>query len=536
MSIRLKIAALVATFMLLFCALLFIILYYNIQKEVKENVEHNFTQQQKTITQAQKLNYDRLVESALLVSQSPAFKANVSLSDSSSVKEIMDEFLDLLKVDLIYVTDGNGNLLSSYPTSSLNRTIDEENGIARALKGEIPEIEFDHPIIWQIDKALYQVVTVPVNTAFQIIGSLSLGILISDYEAKSLQLSPDTDIHFFNDMHIHASSVTDVSLRNEIEALAQNQIKTDTTQLIESDRYFMSYSPMDENQSIYLVSTTSKSSALKLLHTILRSMGWLALGAFLMILIGGGVMSHIISAPFFPFFKAFNAVATGDLTVKMEEDRQDEFGSLSKAFNHMIHGLKERIQLQKYVGEHTLENVALESQGSQKITGAVMFSDIRGFTSFSQDKDPTIVVNMLNEWLGFQTEIILQFGGNIDKFVGDEVLALFRGSDALDRCISCALEIQNHWKLLENKNDLALGIGINFGSMIMGDIGNEKRKDYTVIGAVVNMAARLCSHAQKGQVLIPYEFIIDKTELNCEMIQLNLKGISETQNIAVIQV
>jgi class 3 adenylate cyclase len=536
MSIRVKIAALVAAFMLLFCTFLFIILYYNIQKEVKENVEHNFTQQQKTITQYQKLNYDRLVESALLVSQSPAFKANVSLNDAASVNEIMEEFLDLLKVDLIYVTDGDGNLLSSYPESAQNEAINEENGIARALRGEIPEIEFDRPVIWQIEESLYQVITVPVNTAFQIIGSLSLGILMSDYEAKSLQLSPETDIHFLNNMRIHASSATDTSLRNEIEALAQNQIKTDTTQLIESDEYFMSYSPLDENKSIYLVSTTSKSSALKLLHTILRSMGWLALGAFLMILIGGGVMSHIISAPLFPFIKAFNAVAKGDLTVKMEEDRQDEFGSLSKAFNHMIHGLKERIQLQKYVGGHTLESVALESQGSQKITGAVMFSDIRGFTSFSQDKDPTVVVNMLNEWLGFQTEIIMQFGGNVDKFVGDEVFALFRGPDALDQCISCAQEIQNHWKLLENKKDLGLGIGINFGSMIMGDIGNDKRKDYTVIGAVVNMAARLCNHAQKGQVLIPYEFIAAKTELNCEMIQLNLKGISQTQNIAVIEV
>jgi adenylate cyclase len=202
----------------------------------------------------------------------------------------------------------------------------------------------------------------------------------------------------------------------------------------------------------------------------------------------------------------------------------------------MINGLKERIQLQKYVGKHTLENVAHESQGSQKITGAVMFSDIRGFTSFSQDKDPTIVVNMLNEWLGFQTEIIMQFGGYIDKFVGDEVFAIFRGPDALDRCISCAQEIQNHWKLLENKKDLGLGIGINYGSMIMGDIGNDKRKDYTVIGAVVNMAARLCNHAQKGQVLVPYEYIVAKTELKCKMIQLDLKGISQTQNIAVIEV
>ena len=108
--------------------------------QVKSDVLSNFEEQQKTIVQYQGLIYDRLVESALLVGQNPAFKANVSLNDAMSVAQIVEEFLDMLKVDLITVTDADGKLLSSYPEGIQSHSFESRDGIERAMYGEIPDI------------------------------------------------------------------------------------------------------------------------------------------------------------------------------------------------------------------------------------------------------------------------------------------------------------------------------------------------------------------------------------------------------------
>ena len=100
---------------------------------------------------------------------------------------------------------------------------------------------------------------------------------------------------------------------------------------------------------------------------------------------------------------------------------------------------------------------------------------------------------MLNRYLGFQAEIVPQYQGSIDKFVGDEMVALFIGEQALERAIECALAIERRVQQ-EHKNDplpIFIGTGINYGPMILGNMGAENRLDYMVIGADVNLGARI---------------------------------------------
>jgi adenylate cyclase len=131
---------------------------------------------------------------------------------------------------------------------------------------------------------------------------------------------------------------------------------------------------------------------------------------------------------------------------------------------------------------------------------ALFFSDIRGFTTFSESRDPEVVIAVLNKILSAQSRIIKAHSGDVDKFVGDEVMAIF--TSTLDAA-EAALEIQGELgKIREELMGLQIGIGIHEGSVLQGDVGSDEIRDFTVIGDAVNTAARLESVAGPGEILI----------------------------------
>jgi adenylate cyclase len=139
---------------------------------------------------------------------------------------------------------------------------------------------------------------------------------------------------------------------------------------------------------------------------------------------------------------------------------------------------------------------------------------VRGFTSFSESHQPEEVVAMLNEILSAQVKVVFKYNGTLDKFVGDELMAFFGApgnqhlKDHALVCVRTAVEIQERMVELrkkwsqENKESLDIGIGINTGEMVVGNIGSVERMDYTVIGDNVNLAARLCSAANKEEIIV----------------------------------
>jgi adenylate cyclase len=149
-------------------------------------------------------------------------------------------------------------------------------------------------------------------------------------------------------------------------------------------------------------------------------------------------------------------------------------------------------------------------------------------------------MNMLNETLGAQSQIVLQNNGSIDKFVGDSVIALFSGDDAVQRAISAAIGIQRDFRNNKRINSYfdGIGVGVNYGSMLLGNMGANERLDYTVIGSQVNLCARLCSEANVGQILITKE-LADSFDLRSfydleEVDAKDLKGFSN--RIEVVEV
>jgi len=261
-----------------------------------------------------------------------------------------------------------------------------------------------------------------------------------------------------------------------------------------------------------LVDMTVKQAALKL-HLITGLMVLLGTVAAI-------TLAAIMTGPIHKLVGGTLAIASGDLNQELQVTTNDELGELTSAFNQMAASLREKEMLKgafsTYVSSQVVEEV-LRDRGKMALGGArkrasVLFTDIRGFTSMSETLEPEEVVKIINEYLSVQTEIILRNGGMLDKFVGDCAMAVYgtpiaKPDDAL-RAVKTAVEIQTAVKELNQNRKQAgertvmIGIGINTGELISGNMGSKQKMDYTVIGDTVNLAARLESVAEGGSILI----------------------------------
>ncbi len=245
----------------------------------------------------------------------------------------------------------------------------------------------------------------------------------------------------------------------------------------------------------------------KMLHSLIM---WVLIG-FCVATLGAIVFAQRISRPIVSIGKVAQLVGKGDFTVRVSGIKsRDEIDELGTRMNEMIEGLHERFQLQKFVSTQTIDAIkGADAQGvrlgGERRRATVFFSDIRGFTDFSEKVEPEVVIDMLNTYLRVQAGIVRDFNGDIDKYVGDELVALFQGENMVQNAVLAATEIHTQTAALNEAHpewNIGIGIGINTGEMVMGAMGSEERMDYTILGDTVNLGSRLCSRAARGQTLL----------------------------------
>ncbi|MEJ5360578.1 MAG: adenylate/guanylate cyclase domain-containing protein [Spirochaetota bacterium] len=216
-------------------------------------------------------------------------------------------------------------------------------------------------------------------------------------------------------------------------------------------------------------------------------------------------------------------VKKGDLTTRLIVTTHDEIGILTEEFNEMINHLREKLKMEKFVSESTISMIREKRDDELDLGGtrknmAFLFSDIRGFTAMSEKLPPEEVVKILNEYLDLQASIIKKHGGDIDKFVGDEIMAVFEDKMKADSAVGAAVDIiesienLNKQRAKEGKITVTVGIGIHMGDIVHGRMGSKDRMDFTSIGDAVNLAARLCSHADSQTILVSQEIIANLTK------------------------
>jgi adenylate cyclase len=210
-----------------------------------------------------------------------------------------------------------------------------------------------------------------------------------------------------------------------------------------------------------------------------------------------------------------------------------------------LRAIKENNILRMYVDETVLKFMGgKEFEASlianETIDASVVFIDICSFTSISEKEQPDLVVSLVNKYFDVMVKEIIAQGGYVDKFIGDAIMAVFRGDYHLDRAIDACLAVKKQIGQmpavsLSNQYSPRVAIGINSGEMISGNIGSAslKRLDYTVIGDTVNVAQRLQKAATESQILInedAYEKV--KQSFNCRHVgEVSLKNKTNPMNV-----
>lgn len=238
------------------------------------------------------------------------------------------------------------------------------------------------------------------------------------------------------------------------------------------------------------------------------------------VLLAFGV-SRRIARPIRRLAHSAHRVREGDLDVTFDEGEfSDEIGELTSAMAEMVVGLRDRNIIRDALGRYVNPELATRfiedpeslALGGQQSNVTLLMSDLRGYTILSERLSPGEMVGLLNRYLGAMTEVVHTFSGTIIEFIGDAIFvafgAPFTSEDDAERAVRCAIAMQ---QAMVDFNDasaalgyprLEMGIGINSGAVIAGNIGSERAAKYGVIGAAVNLTARIEGLTTGGQILI----------------------------------
>lgn len=256
-------------------------------------------------------------------------------------------------------------------------------------------------------------------------------------------------------------------------------------------------------------------------------------------------ISRGLSGPIHAMVEATDQIEQGNFDVRVPAGKKDEIGQLALAFNEMAAGLalqeKYRSVLNavadRTVAQRLIEN--REALGGELKEVTVLFCDIRGFTSLTENMPPHEVIDLLNEHMTILTEVAYQHGGIVDKFVGDLIMVLFgapisTGQDARHavECARAMLAARTQANL-DCTHPLEIGIGIATGSVVAGCMGSDQRLSYTVIGHRVNLASRLCHIAKAGEIVMDEQTAarLPQDQPVTPLPAVQLKGISQPVDV-----
>ena len=370
---------------------------------------------------------------------------------------------------------------------------------------------------------------------------------------------------------IRAADNTDLWGKDYIPPSGASRILDDGIVVITAEAQGHNYNLYDIAVPVVLVGNKEKKrigtvhlgisgeEIVKATRRVQATIGVIALVVFLIGILASMGFASLLTRPVFSLMDAVKELGKGNLNVSAKVMSSDEIGVLARTFNQMIASLREKEVIKdafrRYVSRQVAEEIFKEPdrylsalKGERKRV-SVLFADIRGFTPMAEKMAPEKVVSILNEYLTYMTSAVFKYKGTLDKFIGDCVMAVYGAPlsvhNPTEMAVKTAVEIQkkvaelNSKRVSSGEDPVYVGIGINTGEVVVGNIGSSERMDYTVIGDNVNLAARIQAKANEMGVEIlisgsAYDEVKDIVVAR-ELPPVRVKGKTEPVRIYVVE-
>ena len=537
LSIRSKLVLLVSGSVCALTASVLAVVWMQSLRQVRTIVQEQLETNRELFAFAQRSHYQSHVYKGTTMAATPAVARALERGDRAAACAAISEILkasprkaqDDHELDYLSIRRRNGSVLAfavrHHPVCDPEILAWRLADVSEASSGT-PEIT-----TWTgPDKAVYRIFSAPImgpgRSIDGLLGFLNIGFEEDDGIAAEAKLRSGVDVVFWQeDEHnqAHVLGVSDPALRASLTKIFDGQpdlrrpldVSTpkgeyELEEVLVADTGMVEHNPAGLHMAL-MESVTQRLKPFRILEELLAA---LALAALLLGIGLGIFFSGPISTPIVKLAGAardieqgkFDAIESLRSADASRFEANDEVGELSRAFMDMARGLQQRYAMVKYMSRTTVQ--MLEQGGSANPAGerkwlALIFSDVRGFTAFSEDRDPALVIERLNEVLGIEADVVRGHGGDVDKFVGDAMFAWFSGPDRCRRAVEASIEILCRLSSrFAGKAGTEIGFGIHVGEVVVGSMGSQERQDYTAIGRSVNLAARLCSAAKSGQILV----------------------------------
>ncbi len=458
----------------------------------------------RTFRQLMDTRSTQLGESARILAGDFAFKTAVASGDVPTIESVLLNHGARVGADAMLLADLDFSMVAETPAITsgalpepllvLLRRAETEGRAAGAVT---------------LGGKSYQLLVVPVLAPLPI-AWIAIGFEINDALARDFARFTRLEVSFLSAgpvLRMTASSLPG-NLRGGLPA-AMAAAPPATAALMAVDmageEYLSRMLPFAED--IHVLLQRSLTRELEPFQELRTAVLLLSFGGLLLSAIGAFFVARTVTRPVLDLAAAAREVERGHYDTRVELVQKDELGELAGAFNRMTRGLAERDRVRNLLGKVVSPEIAEKLLSREAVLGGeermvtVLFSDLRNFTALSERRSAHDTVSLLNTYFTHMSAAIEAHGGVVDKYLGDGIMALFGApvehEDHAGNAVMAALAMQealarmNRDLAAQGVPPLAMGIGINSGVVVAGNLGSPERLNYTVIGDSVNLAARL---------------------------------------------
>ncbi len=488
------------------------------------------------------LEADRLEKLQLInsvVVESPYFKAAVAEMDAATTLDSAQTMVEQVGSDFMIVTGVDGRIVARTDIPALTGVdLSGTPLVGRAIEGE------SVGGVWREEDRLYHAVSVPFGVGEEILGAVVTGYGIGDELAQEIKRFANCEVVFFARTEA-GYQVTGTTLAESTGALrewlstASMPAESEDVRLPLGGETFQAiFSPLstsenDEGVGLF-AALRSRDRELAAFRSFQRSVLLVGLLGIAVAVAASHFLASGIARPLRKLVTVTDRIREGDYSSDVEAPAGGEIGALASAFRSLLGELREKQVMEKFLSKSAAEMIQ-KTDPSVVATGekrpvTILFSDLKSHAAFKENaEEPAEVLRKVNYALSRQAELVERYGGQVDKFVGDRMMAVFKGEDRVWPAIRCAISIQHLLDAESDQGALVPGIGVSTGDAVFGAVGSANRLDYGLLGRAVHVAGRLADEAPPGDVLLSqeaYAKVQDRASAE-SLPPLKLQGIEE---------